>query len=140
MKIDVIISSPLKRAKDSAMMISKFHPQTPIKFVNELKEMNFGDFQGKCLKKLGIKREDTFWLSAENNGESIYHIYTRAKRFLKNIKKAYPKKKILIIGHATINRALVCAIKKFPTDKSLKIIANPNYIVHGTYTLANMDY
>jgi broad specificity phosphatase PhoE len=134
-KIDIIISSPLKRAKDTAKIISKSHPGVPLKFANELKEMNFGKIQGKTLEELGIGMKDIFWLSPKYGGESIRQVYTRAKNFLKEIKKIYSKKKILIVGHATINRALVCAIKKVPASRALKIIANPDYIVKGVFRL-----
>jgi broad specificity phosphatase PhoE len=132
-KIDIIISSPLKRAKDTAKIISKSHPGVPLKFANELKEMNFG--KSKTLEELGIGMKDIFWLSPKYGGESIRQVYMRAKKFFGKIKKLYSKKKILIVGHATINRALVCAIKKLPTSRALKIIANPNYIVKGVFRL-----
>lgn len=134
-KIDIIISSPLKRAKETAKIISKFHPDVPLKFANELKEMNFGKLQGKALSKLGIKIHDVFWSSPNYGGESIRQMYMRAKKFLSKIKKLYSKKTILVVGTATVNRALVCAIKKLPTSRALKIIANPNYIVKGVFRL-----
>jgi probable phosphoglycerate mutase len=134
-KIDIIISSPLKRAKETAKIISKFHSGVPLKFDNELKEMNFGKLQGKVLSKLGVKMHDVFWLSPKYGGESIRQVYMRAKKFFDKIKKHYSKKKILIVGHATINRALVCAIKKVPASRALKIIANPDYIVKGVFRL-----
>jgi probable phosphoglycerate mutase len=134
-KIDIIISSPLKRARETTKIISKFHPGVPLKFANELKEMNFGKLQGKALSKLGIKMHDVFWLSPKYGGENIRQVYMRAKKFLGKIKKLYSKKTILVVGTATINRALVCAIKKVPTSRALKIIANSNYIVKGVFRL-----
>jgi broad specificity phosphatase PhoE len=46
-RIDFIYSSDLARASDTAKAIAKYHPNTPIEFVEELRERDLGEFQGK---------------------------------------------------------------------------------------------
>lgn len=63
-KADALISSPLKRAVESAKIL--YPDLNPIE-VQELKECNFGEFEGKTAKEL--QKEDTFprWLSGEDD-------------------------------------------------------------------------
>ena len=45
-KFDTVISSPLKRAKDTAAIVSKFPPEE-IVLDGRLKELNFGSWEGR---------------------------------------------------------------------------------------------
>lgn len=126
-KIDFIYSSDLKRAKDVAKIIAKFHPFTPLNFVEELREMNFGKFQGKS----GLKFKNIFGHSPEQGGESIKQFYNRVRKFFKKIKQKHKYQTVMIIGHAGSNRALMCATKNLSLDEASKIITNPRYIVQG---------
>lgn len=129
-KIDFIYSSPLKRAADTAKIIKSYLPKSILRFRNELKEMSFGALEGKKTKK-----DNAFLLAYKMGGESVQKVYNRAKKFLRYLKKKHKNDTILIIGHATINRALVCALKNLPTERALKIIKNPKYIVKGIFIL-----
>jgi broad specificity phosphatase PhoE len=46
-KIDAIFSSPLIRAKETAVIIAKNHPTTKVIIVDELKEMELGSYLHK---------------------------------------------------------------------------------------------
>ncbi len=52
--IDGIVSSPLKRAYQTAQAISKFH-KTAIEVENNLQEMNHGDFENVTIAELKEK-------------------------------------------------------------------------------------
>ena len=54
-KIDFIYSSDLARASDTAKEIASFHPHAPIKFVEDLRERNLGEFQGKKKSTMPLK-------------------------------------------------------------------------------------
>ncbi len=49
-KIDHIYSSDLRRAADTAKLIAKYHPDTPLEFVKELREKTKVVFKGKLVK------------------------------------------------------------------------------------------
>ena len=75
-KIDLIFSSDLARASDTAKEIAKFHPNVPVKFVKDLRERNYGEFQGK--------KESTFDSDGKNHNslqwkkvETLEDLYNR---------------------------------------------------------------
>lgn len=123
-KIDFIYSSDLARAADTANRIAEYHPNTPIKFVRELRERNMGEFQGKKksdidwykkrkhYSELGIKPKD---------GESLEELYGRAKRFLYDALRKHKNDAVLFVGHNGINKALVCAIANRPASEISKM-------------------
>jgi broad specificity phosphatase PhoE len=125
-KIDYIYSSDLARAKDTAEEIIKFHPNIPIKFVQELREKNLGELQGKSKKELGMTGEKWSLVSANpKNGENIEELFQRARNFVDNILNTHPKKNILFVCHNGIKKALVCVIvgkeaKDIPSIENFK--------------------
>ncbi len=117
-KIDAIYSSDLARAADTAKEIAKFHPSTPVKFTKELRERNWGEFQGK-------NRKDIFWAkkgdiknyTEPKNGEKPKDLFKRAKKFLKYLFNKHKKGTILLMGHGGINKSLICVLtRKCPED------------------------
>ena len=56
-KIDRIISSPLKRAVETAEVINRFH-QLPIHTEDGLMELNMGDFEGIALGRMSHDHEE----------------------------------------------------------------------------------
>ncbi len=120
-KFDFIYSSDLKRAADTAKEIAKYHPDTQIKFVENLRERNFGEFQGKKVSDFDINT-----LVTPKEGETMGKVYKRAKSFLHKITKEYASGSILFICHGVIGRALVAVItgKKHTEIKSIESLHN----------------
>ncbi len=100
-KIDFIYSSDLARSSDTAKEIAKFHPNTPIKFVKELRERYLAEFQGK--------KKSTFDKQSKNV-ETLKKMFNRAKTFLHKIISKHHKDTILFVGHNGINKALIAVI------------------------------
>lgn len=102
-KIDLILTSDLRRTYDTAKEISKYHKN--IKLIKDklLRERGLGDFQGK-------KRGEVDW--REFNGESFLEVYARMKLFYKKILKKYKKETILIVGHGASGNILRLIIQK----------------------------
>ncbi len=120
-KFDFIYSSDLKRAADTAKEIAKYHPDTQIKFVKDLREKHLGEFQGKKVSDFDI---NTF--VEPKGGETTGKVYKRAKSFLHKITKEYTSGSILFICHGVIGRALVAVItgKKHTEIKSIESLHN----------------
>ena len=92
-KFDVLFTSDLKRAVDSASLaFPSFKPKQDAR----LRECNYGDYDGKD-KKL-VVYEDHIDISFPN-GESLKDVEARIKDFLKYIYKNYKGKTIGIIAH-----------------------------------------
>jgi len=99
-KIDLIFSSPLLRAKQSAEIISNVL-NLPVAYDKRLIDMKMGELAGKQTsifkdffvnKKLGL-------LSRPKGGENWVDILERMTDFLDDIENKYEDKNILIISH-----------------------------------------
>jgi len=109
-KIDLIFSSDLLRAKQTAEIIGKKLGIKP-KFDKRLREAGIGVFNGKPLKEIGMffsKKEDNLsplkhYLSrfrvSMPGGENYVQVEKRMHGFLKDIDKKYSRRNILIVGH-----------------------------------------
>ena len=111
-KIDRIYSSPLKRCKQTAEIIGKY---LGLRFyiALQLREVNFGIFEGLSLKEAEKKYPELFWMREKDkwnfripHGESYKDA---AERILKFLKKLSDKKynNIVLVTHVTIIKILL---------------------------------
>jgi len=122
-KIDIIYSSDLKRAADTAKEIVKYHKNIPIYFTEELRERNLGSLQG-------MKTKSVNWKKIPRDVETLAAVKKRMKRFLAKIHKKHPKKNVLLVSHGGTGRALLTVIKKIPTRKVFEIPKMKNTAVY----------
>ncbi len=123
-KIDVIYSSDLTRAADTAKEIAKFHSDVPLIFTKELRERNLGELQGRNKSEFGWK-EGSMELVGEK-GETLEESVERAKKFLHQILHKHKKDTVLVIGHNGINKAIISQIigKTMMEMKKMGILKN----------------
>ena len=94
-KIDLIISSPLKRAKETAEIIS----DGKIKIITDslIVERGLGEYEGSPVNDNGYNA-DFYWnykLNSDEKGvESVRDLLDRAQLFLDKIKQEYDNKNI----------------------------------------------
>jgi broad specificity phosphatase PhoE len=108
-KFDLIISSPLQRASQTAEIISGYL-ETPIEYESVWMERNFGQLQGENFEEISqrIPPVDFFhpFDPIGGNGESQLDLYTRASQALQNILRL-PSGSYLVVSHGGIlNKAL----------------------------------
>lgn len=118
-KIDFIYSSDLTRSADTAKEIAKFHPYASIEFLQDMRERDLGELQGRKKSEFGWDAKDfkvTFM--QPKNGESMENLYKRAKNFLSKIISRHKNDAVLLVGHNGINKALIAVI----TNKTYKEI------------------
>ncbi len=95
-KIDLICCSDLKRAINTVKIA--FRDNYPIIADKRLRELNYGDFNGKPsevvepMKKEHIKEPYP-------NGESYEQAVARVQDFYKELREKYPDKTVLVVGH-----------------------------------------
>jgi len=95
---DAIVSSDLRRAYDSALIIGG-HMDLPVLTTPLLRERDWGDFTGRFIPSLkGLPLPD--------NVENMDDLLNRAKFFLEWIKTNYSGKIVLAVGHGIINKAI----------------------------------
>ena len=109
--IDVIISSPLKRARKTAEIINETK-NVPIIFKEELEERGFGEFEGKIRKEIHDEILDSqilanYSLNKEYKGvETIRSLCDRVWGLIEELKKEYVDKNILLVTHGGVTRAI----------------------------------
>lgn len=106
-KADLIISSPLIRAKHSAKIIARILNVKKIIVDKNLIEKSEGSWEGKTY--WDIRKSDPYsyynWIknpfkNRPSNGESVLDLNKRVKNFRKTIFKKYPGKNIIVVTHS----------------------------------------
>ncbi len=102
---DVIISSPLKRAYKTATLIAKGMIEAhPIIIDKGLIERNFGDYDGKEIN------DDYYYMIKRGlvpHMETNDVLEARVFNALRDICKKYPDKKMLIVTHSHVIKAIL---------------------------------
>jgi len=95
-KIDLICCSDLKRAVDTVNIA--FGDKYLIIADERLRELNYGDFNGKPSKVVeSIKKEHI--KEPYPNGESYEQAIARTHEFYQELKEKHPDKTVLVVGH-----------------------------------------
>jgi broad specificity phosphatase PhoE len=116
--IDLIISSPLKRAAKTAEILSE--GKYEIIYDDRLKERCFGDIEGKRLEDINFEEIYNVDLNLSiYNIEPINDLFTRLNNFLSNIKTKYNDKTILLVSHGGVLRTLTACIEGIPKTRTL---------------------
>ena len=100
-EFDIIFSSDLKRAVDSAKLI--FGKNKKIIQDSRLRECNYGDLNGKDNKL--VKDEEHIDIKFPN-GESLIDVEKRIKSFCNFLLENYNEKKVAIVAHKAPQLAL----------------------------------
>lgn len=128
----LIISSDLKRTKETAKIISK-KLNLPVKYEKITRERNAGIAQGKKDEQINWDLYEKKPLENRKHigGESFLEVGRRAKNFIGLLKKHknYGDKEILIISHNVFLSMLLSVILKWPLKKSLKFDFHKNLVV-----------
>ena len=109
--IDLIISSPLKRAKETAEIINS-KLKCPIIFDKALEERGYGEFEGEVRKLIedeivNSQMLHNYNLNLDYKGiEPIKDLCNRVWGLLDSIKEKYKNKNILLISHGGVIRAI----------------------------------
>ena len=113
---DIIISSPLKRAKRTAEIINELK-KIDIIFDDRIIERNYGQLEGQLFKKEYCNLDYDF---ESIGGESINIYKARLKDFIFDIKKKYYNKKVLVVAHNGVISVISCILEGEPEDKNFE--------------------
>ena len=109
--IDVIVSSPLKRARKTAEIINEVK-KVPIIFDKAIEERGFGEFEGKVRTEIyddiwNSEILDNFQLNKQYKGvETIQDLCNRVWGLFDELKQDHEYKNILIVTHGGVTRAI----------------------------------
>lgn len=102
----IIFTSPLKRAKNGAILLAEIIKTKKIVIDNRLNQLDLGDAVGKTLKWLkenNQSQEITLYSRAFLNSENNSEVWDRVASFYKEVtNEKYRNKTIIIISHGII--------------------------------------
>lgn len=122
--IDLIITSPLKRAKETAQIINRNFNVTIIED-NRLMERKFGKSEGltkseiRKLKEINPEINDVWNYNRNidfNDMETMEDFCNRIYEFLDDIIKNYKDKNILLVTHGGVSIPIKCYFMKYPLE------------------------
>ena len=115
--IDLIISSPLKRAKGTAKIIKRKLKIKNLIYDSRLKDRGYGEFSGTTRHDFGGKGYSykDFWdynknIVYPNGAENIKEFEARIKDFIDDCYKNYPDKTILLVVHVSGTKMINCLV------------------------------
>ncbi|WP_085524156.1 histidine phosphatase family protein [Tuberibacillus sp. Marseille-P3662] len=121
--IDVIISSPSKRAIQTAELI-KGQRDAVIHRDEHFLEMDVGEWEGQTkdeIEALDLERHQLFWeqphLFKTDQGEDFYHVRERVLPRLKHLIRDFTDQNILIVTHSVVLKILLSYFEQRPLEK-----------------------
>lgn len=125
-EIDIIISSPMKRAKKTSEIILNIICADII-LDDRLFEQNYGIYEGAQRDNIDFQKAKKQFAIKYPHGESMFQVTQRVYNLIDEIKEKYSSKNILIISHGGVCRV----IHTYFND-----IANEDF---GKYVLGNCE-
>ena len=123
--IDVVISSPLDRAIETAKILTD--NKLPINTDDRIKERDWGMNEGADIDSVDrIDCWDVILNTKVQNIESIQDFMYRVSSFLEDIKVRYKDKKVLLVTHSAVIRVIHYLLGTIPEDGDLSKIDIPN--------------
>ena len=96
--LDAVIASDLKRSVDTARIIAGPHGLEVIT-IPLLRERDWGSFTGRFIPEL----KGEVW---PDDIETLENLLSRAGEFIAYVRKTFPGKKVLAVGHGIMNKAI----------------------------------
>lgn len=125
LNIDVVISSPLIRAKETAKIL--VNSKLPINTDDRIKERDWGMNEGALIDT--VDRWDCWDVilnTKVQNIECIQDFMYRVSDFIEDIKIKYKDKNVLIVTHSAVSRVIHYLLGRIPEDANLSRIDIPN--------------
>ena len=121
--LDAVYSSPLKRARQTAEAVNRYH-HLPIELDERLEEINGGHWEGVHWDELPVRFPEEYddwlkrpWLFCPEEGEAMTAVYTRMKQALTEIAAANRGKTVAVASHGCAIRNALCWLKGYPPER-----------------------
>ena len=138
--LDVVYCSDLSRASETARII-RGHREIPLHATPELRERDYGVFEGLSLEERRDRYPEMFAASlvkdldfAPTGGESPRATSARMTEFIAGLKARHPDETVLIVGHGGSLRAAIITLMEFPLEATWRfVMSNCSLSVFDTY-------
>ena len=120
--IDLIICSPLLRAKQTAIIINEDR-NIPIIYDDRIIERNFGEFEGMQTSDFDFNGYWNYYKNEQyQRAENIQLFFERIYNFLDYIVKNYSDKNVLIVTHGGVSIPVACYFNQnIPTGSLVEV-------------------
>lgn len=128
--IDLIISSPLKRAIETAHYLNL---NCPIFLDDRVIERKLGSYEGKPRSLYDYDKYMNYNLNSKDNGvEGLQQLLERVTKFLNYLKINYKDSKIVVVTHGAVMKVIPYYFDKIPEDGIIKskTIDNCGYLYY----------
>jgi len=99
---NVLISSPLKRAKETAEIINQ-QLHLPLQLMDDFQERYFGDAEGMSYEA----RRTAYPAKNYPNQEKKEDFHERIMKGLQKVNQLYPDKQVLLVAHGAVIKAIL---------------------------------
>ncbi len=123
---DIIISSPLRRARQSAQAVAEA-TGAPVAVFDEFAEADFGAWEGLSFAEAGEKwpAELAAWLRSPDasppGGESFAMVALRVTAGLRQVLAAYRHQTVVLVSHVTPIKTLLCLALLAPPEAMFRM-------------------
>ena len=125
LNIDVVISSPLSRARETAKLL--VDSKLPINTDDRIKERDWGLNEGAFIDDVDkYDCWDVILNTRVQNIESVQDFMYRVSDFIEDIKVRYKDKNVLVVTHSAVSRVIHYLLGTIPEDGDLTKINIPN--------------
>lgn len=114
--LDVIISSPLRRAQQTAGAVSAV-TGLPVLTDDRLIEQDYGIYEGKNRLDPGFRANKRQFAVRYPGGESMMDVAYRVYSLIEEIKTKYPGKNVLLVCHGGVCRLIRTYFKDMTNDE-----------------------
>jgi len=135
---DLVISSPLKRAFETAKIINQaMRASKPIIVHQDLIERNFGDYDGQ---KITDEYADLIKRGTIPHMEQNPDLEARIFTALKELCKKYPNKKLLIVTHSHVIKAVLVHLVPDFTYNSYLFNCSINHLLYKSRDFQSIEH
>lgn len=125
-KIDLIISSPLKRAVQTAEIINE-NRKIPMIIDDRISERNFGVYEGRDVTTFDFNEFWSFKYPKDFEGaETLKDFFERVYKFLDELKEKYKDKRILLVTHGGVSIPVNCYFNGIPDEDNIFFLCMNN--------------
>ncbi len=122
-ELQAIYSSDLQRAVKTAEIINEAH-QLPLQLFPELREINFGKWEGLTYEQIEKQYPQQLkgWITNPHlikipDGECLTMVQERAMRIMRYIGSEHPEGSLIVIAHGVIIATIICGFLRLSVEK-----------------------
>lgn len=130
-KIDLIISSPLSRARATSEEIAKVC-KVPIIIDERIIEQDYGIYNGGSNKAEGLLENKHHFAYRYPNGESMMQVACRAYSLIDEVKEKYSNLTVLLVCHGAVGRVINTYFNDMTNDEFYNfLLPNADFVEYS---------